>query len=137
MEPSSRLWSSINRFLANHTFDLEWSPPGAEAIKFRTKFKMKLTGMKVYRQSSDKEYIQYAVYILPSGEPDGRNNSDLFFSEMKKFTGERTDTEQVGSYYMITRKTKDLLEDALEYFGVENPVTCTEVYNLVDENYGN
>ncbi len=84
MEPSSRLWSSINRFLANHTFDLEWSPPGAEAIKFRTKFKMKLTGMKVYRQSSDKEYIQYAVYILPSGEPGGRNNSDLFFSEMKK-----------------------------------------------------
>ena len=47
------------------------------------------------------------------------------------------DTEEVGSYYMITRKTKDLLEDALEYFGVENPATCTEVYNLVDENYGN
>jgi hypothetical protein len=131
MEPSSPLWNTINRFLENHTFDLEWSFPDAEGIKFKTKFKMKLTGMKVYRQSSDKEYIQYAVYILPSGQPDGRNNSDLFFSEMRKLTGERTETEKVSSYYMITRKTKDLLEDALEYFGVNNPVTCTEVINFV------
>jgi hypothetical protein len=106
MEPSSPLWNAINRFLDNHTFDLEWSFPDAEGIKFKTKFKMKLTGMRVYRQSSDKEYIQYAVYILPSGQPDGRNNSDLFFSEMRKLTGERIETEKVSSYYMITRKPK-------------------------------
>jgi hypothetical protein len=51
MEPSSPLWNAINRFLDNHTFDLEWSFPDAEGIKFKTKFKMKLTGMRVYRQS--------------------------------------------------------------------------------------
>jgi hypothetical protein len=75
MEPSSPLWNAINRFLDTHTFDLEWTPPGAEeSFKFHTKFKMELTGKKIYTdRSSDKEYVEYRLFIfLPSG-PDGRN----------------------------------------------------------------
>ena len=75
MEPSSPLWNRINKFLGTHTFDLEWTPPGADnSVKFNTKFKMELIGKKVYRQVSDKEYVEYRLFILPSG-----GGSDIFF----------------------------------------------------------
>lgn len=128
MEPSSPLWNRINKFLGTHTFDLEWTPPGAdESFKFRTKFKMELIGKKIYRQVSDKEYIEYRLFILPSG-----GGSDIFFSAVKDLAGERTLTAESGAYYMVVRKTNDLLSDTLIYFGVENPLVCTEVVNLVD-----
>jgi hypothetical protein len=128
MEPSDKLWNRINQFLGTHTFDLEWTPPGAEdSMKFNTKFKMELVGKKIYRQVNDKEYIEYRLYILPSG-----GGSDIFFSAIKDLTGERTLTAESGAYYMIVRKTNDLLSDTLIYFGIENPLVCTEVVNLVD-----
>jgi hypothetical protein len=128
MEPSSPLWNKINRFLETYTFDLEWTPPGAEGfIKFNSKFKMELVGKKIYRQANDKEYIEYKLYILPSG-----GGSDIFFSAIKDLAGERTLTAESGAYYMIVRKTNDLLSDTLIYFGIENPLVCTEVVNLVD-----
>jgi len=128
MEPSSPLWNKINRFLETYTFDLEWTPPGAEGfIKFNTKFKMELVGKKIYRQANDKEYIEYKLYILPSG-----GGSDIYFSAIKDLAGERTLTAESGSYYMIVRKTNDLLSDVLIYFGIENLLVCTEVVNLVD-----
>ena len=128
MEPSSPLWNKINRFLETHTFNLEWIPPGAdESFKFHTNFKMELTGTKIYRQVSDKEYIEYTLYILPSG-----GGSDIYFSTIKDLAGERTLTAERGSYYMVVRKTNDLLSDFLIYFGIEYPLVCTEVVNLVD-----
>ena len=128
MEPSSPLWNSINRFLETHTFELEWTPPGAdESFKFHTNFKMELTGKKIYRQVYDKEYVEYRLYILPSG-----GESDIYFSTIKDLAGERTLTAESGSYYMVVRKTNDLLSDVLIYFGIENPLVCTEVVNLVD-----
>jgi hypothetical protein len=128
MEPSDKLWNRINQFLGTHTFDLEWTPPGAEdSMKFNTKFKMELVGKKIYRQVNDKEYIEYRLYILPSG-----GGSDIYFSAIKDLAGERTLTAESGSYYMIVRKTNDLLSDVLIYFGVENLLICTEVVNLVD-----
>ena len=128
MEPSSPLWNRINKFLGTHTFDLEWTPPGADnSVKFNTKFKMELIGKKVYRQVSDKEYVEYRLFILPSG-----GGSDIFFSAIKDLAGERTLTAESGAYYMVVRKTNDLLSDTLIYFGIENPLVCTEVINLVD-----
>ena len=128
MEPSSPLWNRINKFLGTHTFDLEWTPPGADnSVKFNTKFKMELIGKKVYRQVSDKEYVEYRLFILPSG-----GGSDIFFSAIKDLAGERTLTAESGAYYMVVRKTNDLLSDTLIYFGIENPLVCTEVVNLVD-----
>jgi hypothetical protein len=128
MEPSDKLWNRINQFLGTHTFDLEWTPPGAEdSMKFNTKFKMELVGKKIYRQVNDKEYIEYRLYILPSG-----GGSDIIFSAIKDLAGERTLTAESGAYYMIVRKTNDLLSDTLIYFGIENPLVCTEVVNLVD-----
>lgn len=128
MEPSDKLWNRINQFLGAHTFDLEWTPPGAEdSMKFNTKFKMELVGKKIYRQVNDKEYIEYRLYILPSG-----GGSDIYFSAIKNLAGERTLTAESGSYYMIVRKTNDLLSNTLIYFGIENPLVCTEVVNLVD-----
>ena len=128
MEPSSPLWNRINKFLGTHTFDLEWTPPGADnSVKFNTKFKMELIGKKVYRQVSDKEYVEYRLFILPSG-----GGSDIFFSAIKDLAGERTLTAESGAYYMVVRKTNDLLSDTLSYFGIENPLVCTEVVNLVD-----
>jgi hypothetical protein len=122
------LWNRIKQFLGTHTFDLEWTPPGAEdSMKFNTKFKMELVGKKIYRQVNDKEYIEYRLYILPSG-----GGSDIFFSAIKDLAGERTLTAESGAYYMIVRKTNDLLSDTLIYFGIENPLVCTEVVNLVD-----
>ena len=128
MEPSSPLWNRINKFLGTHTFDLEWTPPGADnSVKFNTKFKMELIGKKVYRQVSDKEYVEYRLFILPSG-----GGSDIFFSAIKDLAGERTLTAESGAYYMVVRKTNDLLSDTLIYFGIENPLVCTEIVNLVD-----
>jgi hypothetical protein len=128
MEPSSPLWDKINRFLETHTFDLEWTPPGAdESVKFNTNFKMELASKKIYRHVSDKEYIEYKLYILPSG-----GGSDGFFSAVKDLAGERTLTAESGAYYMVVRKTNDLLSDFLIYFGIENPLVCIEVINLVD-----
>jgi hypothetical protein len=88
---------------------------------------MELTGKKIYRQVSDKEYVEYRLYILPSG-----GGSDIYFSTIKDLAGERTLTAESGSYYMIVRKTNDLLSDVLIYFGIENLLVCTEVVNLVD-----
>lgn len=130
MEPSSPLWNKINRFLETHTFDLEWTPPGADEspiFKFHTNFKMELTGKKIYRQVNEKEYIEYTLYILPSG-----GGSDIYFSAIKDMAGERTLTAESGSYYMVVHKANNLLSDVLIYFGIENPLDCTEVVNLVD-----
>jgi hypothetical protein len=88
---------------------------------------MELTGKKIYRQVSDKEYVEYRLYILPSG-----GGSDIYFSTIKDLAGERILTAERGSYYMVVRKTNDLLSDVLIYFGIENPLVCTEVVNLVD-----
>jgi hypothetical protein len=88
---------------------------------------MELVGKKIYRQANDKEYIEYKLYILPSG-----GGSDIYFSAIKDLAGERTLTAESGSYYMIVRKTNDLLSDVLIYFGIEDLLVCTEVVNLVD-----
>lgn len=128
MEPSSPLWNKVNRFLETHTFDMEWTPPGAnESVKINTNFKMELTGKKIYRQVNEKEYIEYRLYILPSG-----GYSDILFSAVKELSAHKTLLPYSGVYYLINSEAQNLLSNFLIYFGIEYPLVCTEVVNLVD-----
>lgn len=128
MEPSSKLWNRINKFLENHTFQMEWNFPGSDEPKVKTNFKIELTGTKIYTQVIEREYIEYTLHILPS-----EGISDIFFSTIKKFI--KNDTEDVSkSYFMITRKSNEILNDSLLYFGIEQPVICKKVINLVEDH---
>jgi hypothetical protein len=128
MEPSSKLWNRINKFLENHTFQMEWNFPGSTEPKVKTNFKIELTGTKIYTQVIEREYIEYTLYILPS-----QGISDIFFSAIKKII--KNDTEDVPkNYSYITRKSNELLTESLLYFGIEQRVICNKVINLVEDN---
>jgi hypothetical protein len=128
MEPSSKLWNRINKFLENHTFQMEWNFPGSTEPKVKTNFKIELTGTKIYTQVIEREYIEYTLYILPS-----QGISDIFFSAIKKII--KNDTEDVPkNYFYITRKSNELLTESLLYFGIKQRVICNKVINLVEDN---
>lgn len=128
MEPSSRLWNRINEFLEKHTFDLEWTPPGVDkSVKINTNFKIQLTGKNIYRQVNEKEYIEYKLYILPSG-----GYSDSLFSAVKEVSGHKSSDPYSGVYYLVNSEAEDMLSNFLMHFGIDYPLICTEVVNLVD-----
>ena len=123
MEPSDKLWDRINGFLENHTFQI-----GSD-YNFDTDFKIKLTGTKNYITIGEEtKFIQYTLYILPSNE-----QSDLYFSMFKKYTGEELDISTTSEVYREIRyKIDKLLKNFLELFGVHEYVVCTKVINLVE-----
>jgi hypothetical protein len=116
--------------LENHTIQIEWNFPGSPELKVKTNAKIELTGIKIYRQVIEKEYIEYTLNILPS-----EDISDRYFSAVKKFI--KNDTESVSKiYYPLIMRTNMVLSNSLLYFGVEQPVICKKVINLIesDEN---
>lgn len=123
MEPSDKLWDRINGFLDNHIFQID------SDYNFDTDFKVKLTGTKNYITIGEEtKFIQYTLYILPSNE-----QSDLYFSMFKKYTGEELDISTTsGVYREIRYKLDKLLKNFLELFGVHEYVICTKVINLVE-----
>jgi len=123
MEPSDQLWDRINGFLENHTFQID------SDYNFDTDFKIKLTGTKNYITIGEEtKFIQYTLYILPSNE-----QSDLYFSMFKKYTGEELDISTTSEVYREIRyKLDKLLKNFLELFGVHEYVVCTKVINLVE-----
>lgn len=123
MEPSDKLWDRINGFLENHTFQID------SDYNFDTDFKIKLTGTKNYITIGEEtKFIQYTLYILPSNE-----QSDLYFSMFKKYTGEELDISTTSEVYREIRyKLDKLLKNFLELFGVHEYVVCTKVINLVE-----
>lgn len=123
MEPSDKLWDRINGFLDNHIFQID------SDYNFDTDFKVKLTGTKNYITIGEEtKFIQYTLYILPSNE-----QSDLYFSMFKKYTGEELDISTTsGVYREIRHKLDKLLKNFLELFGVHEYVICTKVINLVE-----
>jgi hypothetical protein len=123
MEPSDKLWNRINGFLENHTFQID------SDYNFDTDFKIKLTGTKNYITIGEEtKFIQYTLYILPSNE-----QSDLYFSMFKKYTGEELDISTTSEVYREIRyKIDKLLKNFLELFGVHEYVVCTKVINLVE-----
>ena len=123
MEPSDKLWDRINGFLENHTFQID------SDYNFDTDFKVKLTGTKNYITIGEEtKFIQYTLYILPSNE-----QSDLYFSMFKKYTGEELDISTTSEVYREIRyKIDKLLKNFLELFGVHEYVVCTKVINLVE-----
>jgi hypothetical protein len=123
MEPSDKLWDRINGFLENHTFQID------SDYNFDTDFKIKLTGTKNYITIGEEtKFIQYTLYILPSNE-----QSDLYFSMFKKYTGEELDISTTSEVYREIRyKIDKLLKNFLELFGVHEYVVCTKVINLVE-----
>ena len=123
MEPSDKLWDRINGFLENHTFQID------SDYNFDTDFKIKLTGTKNYVTIGEEtKFIQYTLYILPSNE-----QSDLYFSMFKKYTGEELDISTTSEVYREIRyKIDKLLKNFLELFGVHEYVVCTKVINLVE-----
>jgi hypothetical protein len=117
------LWDRINGFLENHTFQID------SDYNFDTDFKIKLTGTKNYITIGEEtKFIQYTLYILPSNE-----QSDLYFSMFKKYTGEELDISTTSEVYREIRyKLDKLLKNFLELFGVHEYVVCTKVINLVE-----
>jgi hypothetical protein len=119
----------INKFFANHIFEVYLQPTHDEDFTIPTNVKVKLTGVKDYISIGDKKpHVEYTLYILPTNE-----TSDVWSNLYGDIYGRDASINTTSQEYANLRWIMNSkLEDFLQYFGVDKKVICTRVINEVE-----
>lgn len=114
---------NINKILEKQIFDVETSD-------FNCKVKIQIIGERKYISFGEAtNFLQYVLYILPSGNKD----SDMFYSIMARQYGRETQiTTYTRIYWDIMRPTTYALQNFLKYFSIDDPVICVKIINLIE-----
>lgn len=114
----------INDFLSSHTF----SVPTDFGI---VNVKVQLTGEKEYlRVGTPTPYIEYTMYILPSG------NTDKIYNLLFGVYGDEVKITTTSNEFLDLRfSVANLLENMLVYFGIDKRTMCTKVINNIDNHH--
>jgi hypothetical protein len=121
----------INKFFANHIFEVYLRPRYDGDYTVPTNVKVKLTGVRDYYHVGDKKpHVEYTMFILPTNE-----SSDKLNKLSGKVYGNNVRINTTSNEYSDIRWImNDKLTDFLQYFGVEKKAICTRVINEIMED---
>lgn len=118
----------INEFLNDNTFEIS-DPFGIGSYNYNlmVKAKVRILESKKYIVVGDwKELLMYEIIILPTGGHMDGILSDYTFKNRKEI---EISTYEKHGFGAIIVKINQLLENFLNYFGIETDVICTKVIN--------
>ena len=120
----------VNEFLKDHSFIIQ--DPFGDGLndKMNLTVKVQLTGIKPMISIGEwKDFIEYTLFLEDLDSDFGRGLFGYQFAGLKTndYQLKNTDT----TFYLLTVKVNDILRNFLNYWGVDNYVTCTRVVNHV------
>lgn len=127
MEKNDLPIKRLNEFLENYLFDVDF------ILESKLSVKAQITGIKQMISGGDwKDLIQYTIFLEKS-------NSELL-TEVLNFKFENIGTNEYDisttdtTFYQITNKVGNLLNDFLKYWSIDNRVICTKIVNNLNKN---
>lgn len=127
MEKNDLPIKRLNEFLENYLFDVEF------ILESKLSVKVQITGIKQMISGGDwKDLIQYTIFLEKS-------NSELLTEVLNfKFKNIGTNEYDISTtdttFYQITNKVGNLLNDFLKYWSIDNRVICTKIVNNLNKN---
>lgn len=119
----------LNEFLSNHEFVIA-NPFGLPNDKSTLEVKIKLTGMKPMISIGEwKNFIEYTLILENTEDAHLRQMLGYVFASLKThdYIISNTDTK----FYSLTSQVNELLRKFLNYWGIDNYVTCTKIIDKV------
>lgn len=119
----------LNEFLSNHEFVIA-NPFGLPNDKSTLEVKIKLTGMKPMISIGEwKNFIEYTLILENTEDAHLRQMLGYVFASLKthEYIIANTDTK----FYSLTSQVNELLRKFLNYWGIDNYVTCTKIIDKV------
>ena len=121
----------LNEFLSNHEFVIA-NPFGLPNDKSTLEVKIKLTGMKPMISIGEwKNFIEYTLILENTEDAHLRQMLGYVFASLKthEYIIANTDTK----FYSLTSQVNELLRKFLNYWGIDNYVTCTRIIDKVTD----
>ena len=121
----------LNEFLSNHEFVIA-NPFGLPNDKSTLEVKIKLTGMKPMISIGEwKNFIEYTLILENTEDAHLRQMLGYVFASLKThdYIISNTDTK----FYSLTSQVNELLRKFLNYWGIDNYVTCTRIIDKVTD----
>lgn len=122
----------INHFLKNHSFEIQ-SPFGS-GMNFPVMLtvKVQLTGIKPMISVGEwKDFLEYTLFLEDVNTDFARKVFNSQFDGLKTNDYKITNTDT--TFYLITSSVNSMLKTFLNYFNVDNYVTCTRIINNLDK----
>ena len=119
----------LNEFLSNHEFVIA-NPFGMTENNSKLEVKIKLTGMKPMISIGEwKNFIEYTLILENTEDVHLRQMLGYVFASLKthEYIISNTDTK----FYSLTSQVNELLRKFLNYWGIDNYVTCTRIIDKV------
>lgn len=127
----------INQFLENHSFEIK-NPFGSGMNNtINLTVKVKLTGIKQMISVGEwKDFIEYTLFLEDVDNSFAHKIFNTQFKVLKTNDYKIINTDT--TFYLITANANSMLKSFLNYFGVDNNVTCTRIVNnLGEDNFDN
>lgn len=119
----------LNEFLSDHSFVIT-NPYGLPNDVSKIDVKVKLTGMKPMISIGEwKNFIEYTLILENTEDAHLRQMLGYVFASLKthEYIIANTDTK----FYSLTSQVNELLRKFLNYWGIDNYVTCTKIIDKV------
>lgn len=127
MEKNDLPIKRLNEFLENYLFDVEY------ILESELSVKVQITGIKQMISGGDwKDLIQYTIFLEKSNMEVVTKFLNIIFENIgtNEYDISTTDT----TFYQITNKVGNLLNDFLKYWSIDNRVICTKIVNNLNKN---
>lgn len=121
----------LNEFLSDHSFVIT-NPYGLPNDVSKIDVKVKLTGMKPMISIGEwKNFIEYTLILENTEDAHLRQMLGYVFASLKThdYIISNTDTK----FYSLTSQVNELLRKFLNYWGIDNYVTCTRIIDKVTD----
>jgi hypothetical protein len=121
----------INEFLSDYSFVIA-NPFGIPDDKSKLEVKLKLTGMKPMISIGEwKNFIEYTLILERTKNTHLRQMLGYVFSSLK--THDYPISNNDTKFYTLTSQVNELLRNFLNYWGIDNYVTCTRIIDKVTD----
>jgi hypothetical protein len=121
----------INEFLSDYSFVIA-NPFGIPDDKSKLEVKLKLTGMKPMISIGEwKNFIEYTLILERTENTHLRQMLGYVFSSLK--THDYPISNNDTKFYTLTSQVNELLRNFLNYWGIDNYVTCTRIIDKVTD----